>query len=188
AALLYAVAAVLLWPRRPDATTQDAPTQETEGAPADAGLLGGRGARWCWVIVWAGMATLELGSANHDPRVPAGEASGIAAGEPGWVAAINHHAGQLLAGRGVAFAIVTGVVQLAIAVAVLHRRSRRTALAAGLLLAVLYGIAGQDFGGLLTGQATDPGTAPLLVLLALALWPRRTLPSGVTPSELPQAG
>jgi hypothetical protein len=32
---------------------------------------------------------------------------------------------------------------------------------------------GQDLGGLLTGQATDPGTAPLFVLLALALWPGR---------------
>jgi hypothetical protein len=32
---------------------------------------------------------------------------------------------------------------------------------------------GQDLGGLLTGQATDPGPAPLFVLLALALWPGR---------------
>ena len=50
---------------------------------------------------------------------------------------------------------------------------RRTALAAGIAAAVLCGVFGQDLGGLLTGQATDPGTAPLFVLLALALWPRR---------------
>jgi hypothetical protein len=50
---------------------------------------------------------------------------------------------------------------------------RRTALAAGIAVAILYGVFGQDLGGLLTGQATDPGTAPLFVLFALALWPRR---------------
>jgi hypothetical protein len=51
------------------------------------------------------------------------------------------------------------------------------------VLAVAYGLFGQDFGGLLTGQATDPGTAPLLVLLALALWPRRARPAPKLPAR-----
>ncbi len=34
-------------------------------------------------------------------------------------------------------------------------------------------VTGENFGGILTGQATDPNTGPLLVLLALAFWPRR---------------
>jgi hypothetical protein len=183
AALLYAVLAVLLWPRR-----QDGHPAHGGVAAADAGLLGRRGALWCWAVLWAGLAALELGSANHSAVVPAGEASGIAEREPGWLAAVNHQAGQLLAGRGTAFAIASGLAMLAVAMGVLHRRSRRPALAAGITLAVFYGLAGQDFGGLLTGQATDPGTAPLLVLLALALWPHRTTHFDNIHPDIPQAG
>ena len=38
-------------------------------------------------------------------------------------------------------------------------------------MAVFVGLAGQNLGGVLTGQGTDPGTGPLLILLAIALWP-----------------
>jgi hypothetical protein len=50
-------------------------------------------------------------------------------------------------------------------------RKRRAALITGIVLAVFSGIFGQDLGELFTGQATDPGTGPLLVLFAVALWP-----------------
>jgi hypothetical protein len=33
---------------------------------------------------------------------------------------------------------------------------------------------GENFGGILTGQATDPNTGPLLALAALAFWPLNT--------------
>ena len=179
AALLYAVLAVLLWPRR----SGDGGGRSVAGRGADIrdaaaageGVLGGRVALACWVVLWTGLAALELAPANHDPAVPAGETSGLAAGEPGWLAALNRHVGRLLEGHGVAFAVAAGVAMLIIAVAVLDLRSRRAALAAGAVLATLFWLIGQDFGGLLTGQATDPGTAPLLVLLALALWPRRVI-------------
>ena len=184
AALLYAVLAVLLWPRRRDGMA-DGGGLDGQTA-ADAGLLGRRGALWCWTVLWAGLAALELAPANHTAVVPAGEAFGVAAGEPGWLAAINHQASQLLAGRGTTFAIASGLAMLAIAVGVW--RSRRAALAAGLILAVFYGLVGQDFGGLLTGRATDPGTAPLLALLALALWPRRPIRSDDIHPDIPQAG
>jgi hypothetical protein len=36
--------------------------------------------------------------------------------------------------------------------------------------------AGSDFGGILTGQGTDPGTGSLLVPVALAQWPGRGEP------------
>jgi hypothetical protein len=163
AALLYALIAVILWPRRPDDGV----------APAAAGLLGGRGALWCWTALWSGLALLELGGANHAAVVPAAEVANIGEGEPGWLAGLNSHAGHLLTGHGALFALVTGLTAVAVGWCVLRPAWRRTALAAGIALAILYGVFGQDLGGLLTGQATDPGTAPLLVLLALALWPRR---------------
>jgi hypothetical protein len=164
AALLYALTALILWPRhRPG----DGP------AVADAGLLGGRGALWCWTILWSGLALLELGGANHAAGVPAAEAANIGEGEPGWLAGLNRQAGHVLAGHGGLFALLAAVMAVAVGWCALRPGWRRTALAAGLTVAILYGVFGQDLGGLLTGQATDPGPAPLFVLLALALWPRR---------------
>lgn len=170
AALLYALAAFILWPRRPGEGT----------AAADQGLLGGRGALWCWTVLWSGLALLELGGANHAAVVPAAEVVNIGEGEPGWLAGLNQHAGHLLAGRGPLFALAAGLTAVAVGWCALRPAWRRIALAAGIALAILYGVFGQDLGGLLTGQATDPGTAPLLVLLALALWPRRD-PASRTP-------
>jgi hypothetical protein len=178
AALLYVLAAVILWPRRPDDSVP------ADGTPADAGLLGAPAARWCWAVLWAGLALLELEGANHAAVVPAAEVADAGNGEPGWLAALNHHAGQLLAGHGAVFAVAAALAQLAIGLAVLSPRWRRAALGAGMALGVTYGLFGQDLGGLLTGRATDPGTAPLLVLLALALWPRRR----PTPGTISPAG
>ena len=74
--------------------------------------------------------------------------------EPGWLAAVNHHAGQLLARHGAAFAVAAALGQLAIGLAVPDPRWRRAAPSAGIALAVTYGLSGQDLGGLLTGRAT----------------------------------
>jgi hypothetical protein len=41
--------------------------------------------------------------------------------------------------------------------------------AAGIVVSLLFWALGQSLGGLWTGQATDPNTAPLMVLLALAM-------------------
>lgn len=162
AALLYALIAIFLWPRRPG----DGP------AVANAGLLGGRGALGCWTVLWSGLALLELGGANHAAGVPAAEVANIGEGEPAWLAGLNSHAGHLLAGHGALFALLAAVIEVAVGWCVLRPARRRTALAAGIAVAICCGVFGQDLGGLLTGQATDPGTAPLFVLLALVLWPR----------------
>ena len=42
-----------------------------------------------------------------------------------------------------------------------------------MVLALVIWVFGENFGGLLTGQATDPNTGPLLILLAAAYWPLR---------------
>ena len=105
--------------------------------------------------------------------------------EPGWLAGLNSQAGHLLAGHGALFALLAAVIEVAVGWCVLRPPWRRTALAAGIAVAILYGVFGQDLGGLLTGQATDPGTAPLFVLLTLALWPQR---HSATPTPTTTAG
>jgi hypothetical protein len=59
------------------------------------------------------------------------------------------------------------------AVGVLVPALTRPALLAGVIAAGVIWAAGEQFGGILTGQATDPNTGPLLILLALPFWPRR---------------
>ena len=38
-------------------------------------------------------------------------------------------------------------------------------------MAAVFWVFGQAFGEIMTGGATDPNSAPLLALLALAYWP-----------------
>jgi hypothetical protein len=163
AALLYAVAAVWLWPARPDTAPG--------AAVADRGMLGGRIAIGMWSLLWLGTALLEVQSINHASGVPGAQLADIGEGEPGAVASINHLVGHLVAGRGELFALVVVVVHLGIAIGTPPRRTRRWALAVAIGVSAFYGLLGQDLGGVLTGRGTDPGSGPLLILLALALWP-----------------
>ncbi len=162
AALLYIIAALVLWPRRDD----DQP------AVADGGLLGARGARWAWAAVWGGTALLELEQANHAPGSVSAQLANQADGQPGLLSALDHGAAHLLAGRGVVVALAVLVVQAFVAQGVLGESTRRLALGVGVGVALVYWVVAQSFGGILTGQATDPNSGPLFVLLALALWPR----------------
>jgi hypothetical protein len=59
------------------------------------------------------------------------------------------------------------VVSAAIGLAVLRGWWARGVIAAQILLSALYWVLGQRFGGVFTGQATDVGTAPLVILIAL---------------------
>ncbi len=170
AALLYALAGLLLWPRRDDARP-------------DGRLLGDRWASGLWVGLWTATALLELEGVNHAAGVPAAQLANIGEGEPGPIAGLNHAVGHLFAGRGAAFAVILGAAQLLIGWGALSRSSRRAALLAGIGLAASVGLLGQDLGAIATGRGTDPGIGPPLVLVALILWPsidrRRPEPTAV---------
>ncbi len=49
------------------------------------------------------------------------------------------------------------------------RRTRTWALAVGFVLSIAIWIIGQDLGLLYSGQGTDPNSAPLIALMAVAL-------------------
>ena len=163
AALLYALGALLLWPRDDD----------TGAAAADSGLLGPLGSRLLWAVFWVATAGLWLEYQSHMAQGPGGQLSGVGNGEPGWVSSLNHHVGQAVGNHGPALAALLGALQLVAGLGVFWPASRRVGLVVGVALAAFYGVLGQDLAGLLTGAANDPGTGPVLVLWALALWPRR---------------
>lgn len=164
AALLYILAALMLWPKKDD----------VEPAIADAGLLGVRGSRWAWAAVWGGTALLELELANHSPNSISTQLAHQADGQPGLLAALDRGAAHLLAGHGVEVALGVLVVQVFIAQGILRGPTRRLALGIGIGVALVYWVVAQNFGGIFTGQATDPNSGPVWVLLALLLWPRQT--------------
>jgi hypothetical protein len=118
-------------------------------------------------------------------RVPVGVESAAAvhhqrgAGDAGWraglVMAMDNAAGRSLADRGTAVSAALAVLLTLIAVAALVPRTAKHALAVVIVLAAIIWTVPENFGGIFTGQGTDPSTGPLLVLLALAYWPRRAL-------------
>jgi uncharacterized BrkB/YihY/UPF0761 family membrane protein len=82
------------------------------------------------------------------------------------------HLASTLHGNGTVLAGILLVVEFAIGWLVLRPATRKFALIAGILLAALFWVVGQNLGTVFSGQATDLNSGPLLILLALLLWPR----------------
>ena len=165
AALLYAFAALVLWP--PSAS---------EDRARPGGVLG----RWAvgtWTTMWMAVALLEVAGPNHLPSVPGAEISNGGNGEPAPLSTLNHAVGRMVGLHGAELALALGLAATAVALLPLWRPARRPALAVGMVLISFLGLVGGDLGGVLSGSGTDPGLAPLGVLLGLALWPARA-PAG----------
>jgi hypothetical protein len=172
AVILYALLAVLLWPA------------DRPGKPAPfiaARAIGAHVARALWLVLWLSFDYFALLPANRAPQAVSGMIASMNSGDPGWLAAILRAAASLVAGQGLAVSVVLAVAFALIAVSVyLPPRAATTARAALLLaiaFAVVIWVAAQALGGILASGATDPNSGPLLVLLALAYWPTRALPS-----------
>ena len=185
-AVLYALLAILLWPR-------DRGTAARAGDPpvpfVAARAVGVPAARALWLILWASLAYFALLPANRAPQALHDMLSGMATGEPAWLATISHHGAAFLAHRGLAASAVLAALLILIAIGVyLPPAAARVALALAAVLAAAIWVAGQALGGILTGSGTDPGTGPLLIVLVLAFWPARG-PAGREPSaRRPQGG
>jgi hypothetical protein len=69
------------------------------------------------------------------------------------------------------------IAEYLIGAGALLRATRVPAAVLGLAFALVFWVTSQDFGGIFTGQGTDPNTGPLFVLMAIALIaPHRTDP------------
>jgi hypothetical protein len=173
AVILYALLAVLLWPA------------DRAGAPAPftaARAVGARVARIVWSALWAILASVALWPQNRAPQAMAIQILGTANGEPGWLAGVDKHAAVLVARHGLAASVGLAAVLALIGAGVwLPAPAVRAVLALALVLAVAIWVVGEAFGGIFTGQGTDPNTGPLLALLALAFWPSRMIRPARTP-------
>jgi hypothetical protein len=178
AVILYALLAVLLWPPRRDRV-----------APfVAAGAVGSRVARLLWLVVWGSLALLAVLPATRAPRAMALMVSRASAGQPAWLAGIDVRLAAFLGHHGPAAAILLAGVLAVVAVGVyLPPAAVRITLVLAIATAAALWLT-QGLGGMLTGGGTDPDTAPLLALLAVAYWPLR-LPRGTEmlarPPEMP---
>ena len=163
AVLIYGLLALLVWPRdRGLATDRVAPS-------AAQSVVGAWGGRTMWAVLWVGSAALQLLPANRSDGAISSAISGGASGEPHVLASLAGDAARLIGSHGITAAVVLAVVEAAIGLGVLSRRSN-AALAAGIAVSLAVWVVGQDLGGILTGSGTDPNAGPLFVLLAMALW------------------
>jgi hypothetical protein len=138
--LVYVLLAIAAWPSR----------DPRQVAPA----------RWltiAWAVIWVGGAIFQaLPAQNTGPDLVSALAGPVPAS--GWV---TSHGTPLVVGLV--------IVEALIGLAALHRRTRVAGVAVGFVLALAIWVIGQDFGLLFSGQATDPNTAPLLALMAVAI-------------------
>jgi hypothetical protein len=162
AALLYAVLALAVWPAR----DQDPRTQ--------------RPARWAtvaWAAAWLGGAVLQLLPGVDTNASISMSLAMNASGAPAWFAAIDNQLSALVPAYGASIVIDLVVLQAFAGLGVfIGRRTRLAAVSVGIGLSLAYWVVGQDMGQFWSGIATDPNSAPLLMLLGVTVlgsapWP-----------------
>jgi hypothetical protein len=148
--LLYGLLALAAWPRR----------NGSDIAPA----------RWlplAWAGLWLGAAVLQVLPMNN---TGADVASALQAdGSPSWLAGFDSSLAGWITRHGLVVVVMLAAAEVLIGLAILSRKTVSAGATVGLVVALAIWVIAQNFGQLSTGQATDPNTLPLVVLMALAL-------------------
>ena len=170
AVLLYGVLAFGAWPR-----DDGRPHLRPARWPALAWLRAGRPdvppARWIafpWAALWAGGAILQVLPVNDSGAAAGSAISGGASAVPGWLGNLDTSVGAWFTHHGVVvYALIA--VEALIGLAALVPKTVRFSAAAGIVLAAGIWLVPENFGQIPSGHATDPNSAPLIALMAVAL-------------------
>lgn len=131
--------------------------------------------------VWAGLWILGtvffLLPGQNAPIDSSSMFNAMSSGAPGWISFLDKHAALLITDTGYWFVAIVAAIQVIIGVLIfLPNNYRKAAIYSGIVVSVIYWIVGQQLGGYFTGVATDPSTAPLFILLGLAILGCKQLP------------
>jgi hypothetical protein len=151
AALLYALVALIAWP-----------------AERPGGLLGVQGLRLAWTGLWltaAWLWLLESSSGTGAVR----EIIDVAPSGMSWLTTLQNGAANAAAGAGIALAAPLAAMSAAVGLLAFSRRWARAALFTAIALNIAYWLLGEGFGGVLQGDTSDLGAAPLFILLAYSV-------------------
>lgn len=123
-----------------------------------------------WIAIWLGGSALQLQMLGEARGTLANTLLRASPGAPGFIAdaQLGLARTSLAAASSTEWALVG--LMVVIAILALHRRTRIASLVAGTVAAIVMWPLTQSLGGVFTGTATDPGTAPLIALLGLAGW------------------
>lgn len=160
AAPMYIIVGLLVWPRSASSTTTE----------SGFGLLGERGARAVWAALWLSAAALWLVPANAGAG-SLRSAFDAAPSGVSWLASLHTSAANAVGGTGTTITLALAVVSAAIGLSVLWPHATRTALITAMALSLVFWFLAEGLGGLFTGQATDVGANPLMMLIAVLLLP-----------------
>jgi hypothetical protein len=149
-ALIYAVLGAAAWPH----------LDSSSEAPA----------RWlpiAWAVVWVGAAVFQAVPGQNTGDDVASELT--AGSAPGWLGSIDNSAATWVTQHGVLTVSLLVAAMAIIGIGALARGTRVPAVACGLVLTLVIWVLGQNVGMLYTGQATDPNSGLVLMLMALVL-------------------
>ncbi len=156
AVLLYPLIGLLAWPGPRGASETDRP-------------IAAKGAVGLWLALWSGQALLYV-----PWKFPSGQLFEAnieeSSGGPNWMLDLSSHAERIAVALGPELAVGIAVTSLLIGLSVLSTRWRRFGLALGIAILLIFWVLFQGAGGLVSGDATDVGMAPLVVVLALGMW------------------
>jgi hypothetical protein len=159
--LFYAVLAVLLWP-----------TPGSDEPFVAVRAVGARAAKFIWACLWIVMAVLSILGSGRSPIALRAVVGDLESGEPRWLADLDRSAESLLFHHGDAIKMSLAILCVVMAAGVfLPPQGTRAILTLAIVCFAGIWVGIQDFGEILTGRATDPNSAPLIVLLALVYWP-----------------
>ena len=159
---LYIIVGLLVWPRKAE-----------YGSESGFGLLGRRGARAVWAALWLGGAALWIVPSNAGAHALGGVFTAAPSGA-NWLTSLHSSAASAIGGSGTTITVALAVVSAGIGLSVIWLRGTRITLLASMALSLSFWVLAEGLGGLFTGQATDVGTGPLMILLAALLLPLAT--------------
>jgi hypothetical protein len=122
---------------------------------------------WAWAGLWIGAGIYQALPYNNTGADV--QSVIVGTGAPDFLSKFDSTVANWIAGHGWPVVVALVVVEMAIGLAALWRRTVVAGAAAGLLLAAAIWVVGQDVGLIYTGRATDPNTGPLIGVMAIAL-------------------
>ncbi len=162
AVILYALAAVVLWP-------SDRPGPRPTFIAGRA--VGPAVAKGLWSVLWGSLALFAVLGPNRSARGLRDLIVGQVPGEPGWMVWVDRSTADLVDHRGLGYSVALAALLLVVAAGIhLPPRWANATLVLAMALGLLFWVVGEDFGALFTNAATDVNSGPLLVLLGLAYW------------------
>ena len=167
AVLLYGVVGLLVWPKT------SLGEQSMNVSVAGEGVMGERGGRILWTILWFGGAIVQLLPSPYPPISVLVTTINMNLPEPGVLRHLDVITTTFVERAGLPFVLLLVTIEAFVGIYIWRgERWVRPVLWIGILLSVIYWVVGQNFGGIFAGNATDPNAGPLFVLLALTLYPR----------------